>query len=646
MGEKSKITKEDLLKFKFLGSPRISPTGKDVCFSLATMDRERNRYSSNLWIQSLDGGKSYQLTSSGKERCFCWTKNGSEITFSSNRNDPSKGSSELFTIPLSGGEARSIGQLDVSVSSITHLGEDEYLLSATDPRQEKLLEEADYMVFTQVPFCSNGKGYTAQSRTGLYLYKVGEKPKKLTPETLDVERFRLSPDGGKALLTGKDYRDVKPLFSELRELDLGSMRLEVLMASNNFDCRCADYLDDKIVLSGSDLSKHGINQNASLFWLEDGTLREITPGLDAGLRNSIGCDCRYGTSDMNLAFFVDDNKIWFISTDRTKSNLHRVGMDGTIEQVTGELSSVDDYHVHKGRIALIGLKGLELQELYTIIDEKEMPLTDFNGWVPQDRELSQPEYLESHADPAWTIDGWVMKPVDFVEGRTYPTIIHVHGGPKTAFGDVFFHEMQLWAARGYVVAFCNPRGSDGRGNDFDDIRGKYGTVDYDDIMAFTDRVEKLPYVDETRMGITGGSYGGYMTNWMIGHTHRFKAAVSQRSISNWISKAGISDIGYYFVPDQQGADIWDDVEKLWWHSPLKYANQAKTPTLFIHSDEDYRCELSQGLQMFTALKRHGVESRICVFKGENHELSRGGKPKERLARLEEICRWFDDHLKG
>ncbi|MDD4835627.1 MAG: S9 family peptidase [Dethiosulfovibrio sp.] len=645
MADRAKITKEDLLKFKFLGNPKISKTGGHVCFSLATMDRENNRYSTNLWIHNLNEGNSYQLTSSGKEKCFCWTADGSEVAFSSGRNDPPKGGSELFTIPLSGGEARSIGKLDISVSSIIHLGGDEYLLSATDPRQEELLEGADYMVFSQVPFCSNGKGYTAQSRTGLYLYRIGENPEKLTPDTLDVERFRLSPDGTKALITGKDYSDVKPIFSELWELDLRSKRMEPLISGDGFDCRCADYLDDKVVLSGSDLSKHGINQNASLFSLENGVLREITPGLDAGLRNSIGCDCRYGTSDMNLAFFVDDHRIWFVSTDRTRSNLHSVGLDGEIKLITNDLSSVDDYHVHQGRIALVGLKGLELQELYTIEDGKERSLTDFNSWMIRDRELSQPEYLESHADPAWDIDGWVMRPVDFIEGKTYPTIIHVHGGPKTAFGDVFFHEMQLWAAKGYVVAFCNPRGSDGRGNDFDDIRGKYGTIDYDDIMAFTDAVSKLPYVDSTRMGITGGSYGGYMTNWVIGHTDRFKAAVSQRSISNWISKAGISDIGYYFVPDQQGADIWDDVEKLWWHSPLKYADQASTPTLFIHSDEDYRCELSQGLQMFTALKRHGVESKICVFKGENHELSRGGKPKERLARLEEICRWFDEHLK-
>ncbi len=644
MTDRSPIKPEDLLDFAFLGHPRVSPSGNYVCFVLSGMDKEDNCYRSDLWLHDLDTGGNRPLTSSGKAKCFCWNSDGKGLVFADARKNPAKGTTDLFFISPFGGEARHIGSVSMAVSSIVHLDEDRYLVSAVDPRPAELLEGADYMVFEQVPFCSNGKGYTAQSRTGIFLYRIGDTPRRLTPETLDACRFRPSSDGTRVLVAGPDYVDVKPIYSGLREIDIATGKATVLLPDEGFDCRCADYLGDEIVLSGCDLSRNGVNQNASFFRLEDGELREITPGLDRGLRNSIGCDCRYGTWDMNLAFFVDEDRIWFVSTDRTRSHLHSVDTKGRITQITKDLSSVDDYHVLNGKIAVVGLRGLEPQELY-IVGKEEWKASDFNRWVGEKRILSLPEPLESSADPAWPIDGWVMKPIGFSENKTYPAIIHIHGGPKTTFGDVFFHEMQLWAAKGYVVGLCNPRGSDGRGNDFDDIRGKYGTVDYDDIMAFTDRVSRLPYVDETRVGVTGGSYGGYMTNWIIGHTDRFRAAVSQRSISNWISKAGISDIGFYFVPDQQAADIWDDVDKLWWHSPLKYADRASTPTLFIHSDEDYRCELSQGLQMFTALKRHGVESRICVFKGENHELSRSGKPRQRLARIGEICRWFDRFLK-
>ena len=235
--------------------------------------------------------------------------------------------------------------------------------------------------------------------------------------------------------------------------------------------------------------------------------------------------------------------------------------------------------------------------------------------------------------------------MDFVPGKKYPVILDIHGGPKTVSGPVFYHEMQHWAGKGYFVIFCNPTGSDGRG-EFMDIRGKYGTVDFEDIMAFCDAaLAQYPEMDADNCFETGGSYGGFMTNWIIGHTDRFRACASQRSISNWISFYGVSDIGVVFAEDQCAATVWPDPEKMWWHSPLKYADQVKTPTLFIHSFEDYRCPIDQGYQMYTALVAHGVETKMVCFKGENHELSRSGKPRHRIRRLKEITEWFDVHQK-
>ena len=150
-------------------------------------------------------------------------------------------------------------------------------------------------------------------------------------------------------------------------------------------------------------------------------------------------------------------------------------------------------------------------------------------------------------------------------------------------------------------------------------------------------------MDRDNLFETGGSYGGFMTNWIIGHTDRFRACASQRSISNWTSFYGVSDIGPDFSEDQCGSTIWPDVQKFWWHSPLKYADQVKTPTLFLHSFEDYRCPVDQGYQMYSALIAHGVESRLVLFRGENHELSRSGKPKHRIRRLNEITTWFEQH---
>ncbi|MFR0978478.1 MAG: alpha/beta hydrolase family protein [Holdemania filiformis] len=235
---------------------------------------------------------------------------------------------------------------------------------------------------------------------------------------------------------------------------------------------------------------------------------------------------------------------------------------------------------------------------------------------------------------------------DYDPSKKYPAILDIHGGPRASYGPVFYREMQYWANEGYFVFFCNVHGSDGRGDAFADLRGKFGTIDFNDFMQFTDAVLKAyPQIDAKRIGVTGGSYGGYMTNWIIGHTERFACAASQRSISNWVSENMVSDIGFSFGNDQMDATPWSDVNKIWDQSPLKAADQCVTPTLFIHSFEDYRCPIQEGMQMYNAIVHHGVEARMCLFKGESHGLSRGGKPLHRIRRLQEITDWMNRFCK-
>lgn len=290
----------------------------------------------------------------------------------------------------------------------------------------------------------------------------------------------------------------------------------------------------------------------------------------------------------------------------------------------------------------------KLQELYLYdMNTKECTLISvFNTKVLKNKYVAKPEKVSVLSNNI-EIEGWVLKPKDFDHEKSYPAILDIHGGPKTVYGEVFYHEMQVWANKGYFVYFLNPVGSDGRGNEFADIRGKYGMDDYQNIMDFTDKVLDLyPSIDASKLAVTGGSYGGFMTNWIIGHSKRFVCAASQRSISNWISFYGVSDIGVRFTKDQQGVDdLVNDQEKLWWHSPLKYVNEVETPTLFIHSDQDYRCPMEQAMQMFTAIRARNIESKLVYFKGENHELSRGGKPIHRVKRLSEITNWIKSYTK-
>ena len=241
-----------------------------------------------------------------------------------------------------------------------------------------------------------------------------------------------------------------------------------------------------------------------------------------------------------------------------------------------------------------------------------------------------------------------MKPVGWKSGNSYPCVLEMHGGPRGVYGDGIFQEFQLLTAEGYAVIYTNPRGSAGYEEPYSQaVMRHYGEVDTEDFLDFTDEaLKRYPWIDESRLGLTGGSYGGYTTNWIISHSDRFKAAVTCRSICNWISKFGVSDIGFMQPESISG-------EKTYWgealveqmkHSPLYYVDNVKTPCLIIHSEQDYRCPIAEGEQWFTALKLLGVPTELIRFPEENHELSRSGKPKHREERLEHILRWFREYL--
>ncbi|TCU65791.1 dipeptidyl aminopeptidase/acylaminoacyl peptidase [Tissierella praeacuta] len=656
---------DDFTKYKFLSCIRFSPNGKNLGFILHRMDTEENKYLSNIYIYNEEKKSEFKLTSLDEESSFIW-KDNNTILFPAIRNKKDKERKDEFTtyyeININGGEANKSFEIPLKINSLEILDENNLLITATfDPNlpniknlsgeeKEKAIknmeESRDYEVLDEIPFWSNGTGFTNKKRNRLYIYNLRDKIlTPITDEFTEVESFKLNKDKSKILIVASSYMDKMQLKSDLHLYNINEDKLEKLTHEDVFSYFSADFLEDKIIFTGHNMKSYGVNENPNFYLMNlDGTnAHKISKDdFDYSIWNSVGSDCRYGSSK---SIIVDGEHLYFITTELNNSYINRINKNGDIEKLTINNGSIDGFDVLNGNIKFIGLRGLRLQELYSLEEKKEVQLTKFNEWVINEKKLSTPEHLSFEVDGV-TIDGWIMKPVDFDKNKKYPGILDIHGGPKTVYGEVFYHEMQYWANEGYTVFFCNPRGSDGKGNEFADIRGKYGTIDYDDLMKFTDLIlEKYPFIDRERIGVTGGSYGGFMTNWIIGHTKRFRAAASQRSISNWISKFGTTDIGYYFVDDQQAATPWSDVEKLWFHSPMKYADKVVTPTLFIHSEEDYRCWLPEGIQMFTSLKYHGVDSRLIMFRGENHELSRSGKPNHRIKRLEEITNWFNKYLK-
>ena len=645
----------DFCAVRSLANVTFSPAGTSACFTVSQAKKEKNGYESRLYL--LKDGAVRPLTGGGKESSFCYLDENT-VLFAADREDEKEPSlsSRYYKIALDGGEAALAYTFPIPVSQVFPLpGGDLLVTGSTFPGFENLYtgdkklakaylaerkENEDYEVVTQLPWWWNGGTYTRGAYESLFYYDAKKKSlTRLTAAGLSVSDVQLTEDRKTVYYSLLDVSVPRPAHfggADLYRMELASRREEAV-AKSRPDFNIAAYALGRsfLLLLAAD-GKYGMNTDVDFYTLDYETLA-VSPCAVYGesIGSSVGSDIRHGGG---RTMKMDGDVLYFISTRFDSAGLYKLE-NGVVSPAVERGGSVDCFDRCGGKMLLCALWDMRAQELY---DETGARITHFNDAALRGKYVARPETLTFTAEDH-EVHGFVLKPMNFEPGKKYPVILDVHGGPKTVYGPVFYHEMQYWAGRGYFVIFCNPTGSDGRGA-FMDIRGKYGTVDFDDLMAFCDAaLAAYPEMDSDNFFETGGSYGGFMTNWIIGHTDRFRACASQRSISNWTSFYGVSDIGPDFSEDQCGASLWPDAEKFWQHSPMKYADKVKTPTLFIHSLEDYRCPVDQGYQMYSALAAHGVESRLVLFRGENHELSRSGKPKHRLRRLSEITGWFDAH---
>ncbi|MBO4419136.1 MAG: S9 family peptidase [Oscillospiraceae bacterium] len=660
------IKQQDILQYKFLSGVRYAPGGERAAFVVARSNEEENTYEQRLWLY--EQGKTRQLTDLGKEGGFLWIDDH-RLIFPAVRSAKEKKRAEAkeeftayYVLDVDGGEAVPYMTLPFAVSGIRMLEKDLFLVTATVDKTQPMLyaaseeektkarkkkeEEKDYEVFTELPFWANGEGVTNGSRTLAFL--VDREPLRIVPLMKSPEDLICQTVAGDEILLAYIPWQVKRPITGfcLRTVNFHTGETREPVDNWSLMPHAMEYAGGKVLLMATEGARHGLNENAWVYTLDpaDGSI-QVLREEEYSMYNSVGSDCRLGGGRQAVG---TPEGLYHLTTREGNAVLHLLKPDGEdLPVYTGE-GAMDCFDVANGKLLCVGLYDMRLQELYTAALGENMTLTkvsSFNDEALKDRYVAQPEPITVQSR-GLEIGGWILKPKDYDPNRKYPGILDVHGGPKTVYGPVFYHEMQLWANMGYFVFFCNPKGSDGRDNHFMDIRGRYGDTDFANLMDFTDAVlERYPQIDRDRLCETGGSYGGFMTNWIIGHTDRFCCAASQRSISNWLSFYGISDIGFYFAADQTDGDLYESPEKLWAQSPLKYAGNVTTPTLFIHSDEDYRCPMAEGIQMYAALVDIGVEARLCLFHGENHELSRSGKPKHRQRRLQEITDWFEQHTR-
>lgn len=645
----------------------LAARGDDVFFCVRKADVEANRYRSDLW--RLRGGKPAPMTSQGDVNTYALLEEG--IVFPALREERDRADAKkgvpltvLQLMPYDGGEARELLRLPYSVGSFCFISAERFFFTAQYSHAyakaleecdgdavkaaKRVNEDADYEVIDELPFWRNGSGFTNKTRSRLYLYDNGSV-KPITDEWTDCGICRLSASGDALYYSAVTYTDSMPLYDALFRLDTVTLQSTSVSVGGQMQHSGLYPLPDGTLLAAaSDCLRFGVNENPSLYVSDGDAWRLIYSGGEHCFDSSVGSDVSTGRSCAAEVMY-SNGELFLLDTLDDSTQIIAVDVKtGAIRQVTRGRGKLTDAILCGDSFITVAMRGSQGGELYRVDENgSETRLTNLNTDLQTEYSYSAPSPISFVNERGDEIHGWVIPPVGFENGKKYPAILDIHGGPKTVYGDCYFHEMQLWASMGYAVIFCNPTGSDGRGDRFADIRGEYGQQDYRDIMAFTDEaLRRCEFIDPARLGVTGGSYGGFMTNWIIGHTDRFRAAASQRSISNWLSFHNTSDIGSYFGRDQNGGDPWNDTELVWAQSPLKYADRAVTPTLFIHSDEDYRCPLPEGMQMFYALRAHGVPARMCIFRGENHELSRSGKPKHRIRRLREITEWFEQYLKS
>ena len=661
--DRLKVAIDDFAKIRKLGSLTLSPSGKKAAFTVTEGSIEDNNYRTDIWAYDETHAPAlYRLTAGedGKAPVFL---DEDTLLFPGDRKKRHAGNAaEKETvdnrISLTGGEAEPFLVLPFAASGLTPVSDGVYLasgmrdLSAPDlsgmdeaekaKKLKELEEEKDYEVFDELPFWINGRGIVNKKRSGLYLVNAntGENTLISEGEYFDLHGFTLDGTHTKVAYWGSEFETLNTQKSRLFVYSLTDGSRGEVPLENRYRVGNAQFVEGKLVFTGTTGEKYGSSENPAFYLCDENLNFTLLAAPDPSF-GPVGSDIAGGGDSVS-----GGDAFYYVETKGYHGVYSRLTPAGKVETVADDLNIIS---CARGKDPLVFMIGMEKdcpQEFYVRKDGALTKVSEFNKAYMDAHETAQTEHFTFVDKDGVEIDGWILRPADFDAAKTYPAIFDVHGGPQSAYGEGFFHEMQYWAGLGYIVFFCNPRGSSGKGGAFADIYGdNYGVRDYNALMEFTDEVlKRVPQIDVKRVAMTGGSYGGFMANWIIGHTDRFAAVASQRSISNYISKCLTTDIGYYHNISAIQADPWSSPEKMWAHSPLAYADKARTPTLFIQSDEDYRCWMGDAVQMLQALLMHGVPARMCLFHGENHELSRSGKPRHRVRRLKEITSWFDEWL--
>ena len=671
---------EDLFKLQFVDAVSLSPDGSRVVYQIRTIDAEKDKYQSHLWMVPAAGGEPKRLTQ-GESRngSAAWSPDGRWLAFVSDRKDKT---SQIYRLSLDGGEAERLTDLDGDISGLAwspdgtrisfafteadppelgHLPDSVPLKKAREAKAEKKdLPEPTYRHITSVRYKFDGAGYLPKGRTHIHVLDVAKREvKALTGGPYDHEAPVWSPDGNWLAFSANrepDNEYFHYVVSDVWVMPASGGEPRNLTPQPGIAFSPAWSPDGKsIAFLGHDKERDWWGWWNIHVWvvpLEGGTPRDLTPGLDRSTIDIAGSDLHDFHESGRPAWSRDGSKVYFQMTDTGSVPLCAVpAAGGAIERLTEGAHRIMSVSAGKDadHLAVIRMGHRDAGTIARLDPARKTltPLAEPNEDLFASLTIVEPEEIWVNAPQGHKVQAWLLKPPGADPRKKHPMILEIHGGPRVQWGACYFHEFQMFANAGFYVLFSNPRGAQGYGEAFTQaiVRDWAGPAHDDLMLLVDDTLRRHPEIDPERLGVTGGSYGGYMTNWIVGHTDRFKAALTQRSVVT-ISTLLLSSDDLAGAVPEFGEEAWRmNSEALWRQSPLAYVEQIHTPLMITHSFEDHRCPISEAEILYKSLKALRREVEMVLFPQESHGLSRGGTPSRRLARLHVMRDWFARHLK-
>ncbi len=663
------LSTEDLYRIAVLTGCKISPDEQQIVYSIQTVDTETEKKYTHLWRIPSSGGDPQQLTF-GKHSNTSpkWSPDGQWIAFLSTRLDENQ--SQIFLLPVFGGESRAVtdlqgdfGGFDWSPDSSKIVFEfrehDPEDVEIKQDEKKKALGRVARRIENRVFFKLDAYGYLPKARYHLWTVSIDtHETTQLTASEIYNETGPVfAPDGNRiAFFSNRtEQPDLNPDKTDLYLFDVEAGTFDLVETPEGPKSNaCFSPDGKKIAYFGHEGLKAGYKNDE--LWVVDLTQPGSAQSLTADFDYDVGGGVINDTGSVITSpptWSADGQRIFYQVGRHGRTTLNFIRQDGKGHETLLKFEGVvSGFSVGKEtqRIAYIHGTMTDPGQIAVLRMDKNTSniLTDLNKTLFEEIDFGEMEEVWFKGPDANDLQGWILKPPNFDSKKQYPSIMEIHGGPLAQYGFFFMHEFFYLAGQGYVVYFCNPRGGQGYGEAHAKAiyHGNWGTVDYADLMAWADLMTAKPYIDPDWMGVTGGSYGGYMTVWIIGHTDRFKAAVSQRCVSNLISMWGSSDFNWSFQSIFDDKAPYENLDVLWQCSPIKHIGSAKTPTLVIHSMQDLRCAIEQSEQVYVALQNLGVDTEFLIFPDSPHGVSRTGRTDRKVVRLEGILDWFERYLKG